>query len=539
MKRMLTLGAAVAVAAALAAVALAGDNTSGFKTSHSSMLTGVAPGSTVTQIITVGDTMPGGYRFESIPDGIALKARGNGRLDVYVNHETSTVPFPYNAGAAPEANQNDFDNSQVSLLALNQHSAGVLNAKFVIESSENFQRFCSNYLATAAEGFDRELLFTNEEATDFVFRTGTAWPAPTTDPPAEQAGLVVAYDVRTGKHKPIYGMGRHNHENSVPVPGFDELVVLSGDDTFTSDPAQSQLYAYIADDADAIWNDEGQLYGFKVQGKSNYYDVPVGSTASYPGEFVPIDKTAAQGDQTALENASDAAGVFQFVRVEDIAYDKRPGKSRVVYFADSGRGSDSAGANAFASRNGRIWKLEFTDPDDPTQATLSLVVEGDDNPVKTPTEIHQPDNLETTAAGSLMVTEDPGSSQQFPAGSDDPSSPNFDPRATTARLWRVDLNASVPDTAKTVAAKVEQSSDEGPTDVDAAARGNLGAWESSGVVDASAVFGPGSFLVTVQAHTLWIEKQIVAPANDPGPLKRGFTYKREGGQLVLLRVRGA
>ncbi|MBA2294579.1 MAG: hypothetical protein H0W16_05555, partial [Actinobacteria bacterium] len=178
--------------------------------------------------------------------------------------------------------------------------------------------------------------------------------------------------------------------------------------------------------------------------------------------------------------------------------------------------------------NGRIWKLEFTDPDDPTQATLSLLIEGDDQPVKTLGEIHQPDNLETTAAGSLMVTEDPGSSQQFPVGSTDPA-------ATTARLWWVKLAEG----DMTVAAKVDQSADEGPTDVDAARAGNLGDWESSGVVDASEVFGPGAFLVTIQASTLWLEKEIVAPADDPGPLKRGYTKKRAGGQLVLLRVPGA
>ena len=52
----------------------------------------------------------------------------------------------------------------------------------------------------------------------------------------EQAGVVVAYDVETGAYKTIYGMGRHNHENSVAVPGYHKPVVLSGDDTFTSGP---------------------------------------------------------------------------------------------------------------------------------------------------------------------------------------------------------------------------------------------------------------------------------------------------------------
>jgi hypothetical protein len=41
----------------------------------------------------------------------------------------------------------------------------------------------------------------------------------------------------------------------------------------------------------------------------------------------------------------------------------------------------------------------------------------------------------------------------------------------------------------------------------------------------------------VQAHTLWVQK---APGDDnfdpPGP---DFTYKREGGQLVLMRITGA
>ena len=40
----------------------------------------------------------------------------------------------------------------------------------------------------------------------------------------------VALDVKSGNFHPIYGMGRHNHENSVPVPGLDDLFILSGDD---------------------------------------------------------------------------------------------------------------------------------------------------------------------------------------------------------------------------------------------------------------------------------------------------------------------
>ena len=146
------LAAAVAATATTAAFAKPGG--SGFKTQQPSMLTPVKPGVTASPLLTVGDRLRSGYRFESIPDGISVRPRGKGRVDLFVNHETSKVPFPYNTAAPTAANgESDFDNAQVSRLILNRHSAGVLNGRFVISSSEGFQRFCSNYLATSREGF--------------------------------------------------------------------------------------------------------------------------------------------------------------------------------------------------------------------------------------------------------------------------------------------------------------------------------------------------------------------------------------------------
>ena len=617
---LLVAGGLAALTLAAVSAAFAGDNTSGFTTSQPAMLAAptsllpnqapqpnAAQGVTVRPIITVGDTLPGGYRFESIPDGVALRARGQGRLDLFVNHETSLVPFPYNITAptpnpeSRENNQNDFDNSQVSVLALNQHSGGVLSGKYAVVSAENYQRFCSNYLAGEAEGFDRPILFTNEEAQDWVRRSGVAWDGSGAlpggffvpgAPGVEQAGAVVAHDVRNGKSKVIYGMGRHNHENTVAVPGYSRVVLLSGDDTFNTTPrtlngvttnAWSQLYMYVADDADGVWDDEGDLYAFVSTGpKDGYYDVPVG-TGAISGKFVKVPKTIAVGKDAGGEllstdfpgmdpppagtpdgpqwvldqwgeadNNEHAENVFRFVRVEDIAYDKRLGMGNVVYIADSGRGRQSQQSldTPFRSTNGRIWKMVLNPSNPLVVDSLQVVVEGDDSPVSTSTspanaaelaygEIRQPDNVETTENGSLMVQEDPGSSQQFAASS-------TAAHRTTARIWRVDLTAANPDTAKSVAAVVDQSADEGPTDVDgsganappAVVKGALGAWESSGIVDASSVFGPGSFFVTIQAGTLWIEKQD-GPDTAAVPASPDWVFKRSGGQLLLLRVPGA
>ena len=589
-----TILAVAALAAAITvsgtAPALAGNNKSGFRTTQPSMLDpGAMPGVAITPLMTVGDTLSSGYRFESIPDGISVRTRGKGTVDLFVNHETGKVPFPFVRANPNETNgENDFDNSQVSRLRLNQHSAGVLGGKFVIPSSFGYQRFCSNYLATAKEGFDREILFTNEESPDYVFRQENSWPPPFTDPPnpaEREAGLVVALDVKTGKHHPIQGMGRHNHENSVPVPGYGKPVVLSGDDTFTSgslaaagdepeQPAQSQLYSYIAPNTKSLLADKGDMWAFvsDTEGVEDYYDVLPGSTTPVQGHFIKVPRNIAtglnpdgselrsddipgfpeppnngswqtdlrsiapvgiDGPQWVLQHWSDKNDVFQFVRVEDVAYDKRPGMGNVVYIVDSGRGRTGIGPEGgqpFRSTNGRIWKMVL-DPNDPKQVTsLTVFVEGDDNPVKTPTEIHQPDNLESTRNG-LLVTEDPGSSQQYPAV---PPPGPVDPDRTTARLMHASFaNPALP----TVVARVNQTADGGPTDVDGRPPGNWGAWESSGIVDASKAFGPDMYLIDIQAHTLWIER---APGEDNyAPIGPDFTYKREGGQLLLMRIPGA
>ncbi len=576
-----TILACIALATAITATGTAtafAANKSGFSTSQPPMLDPARPGVQVTPLMTVGDRLSSGFRFESIPDGISLRTRGKGRVDLFVNHETGKVPFPFVRANPNETNgENDFDNSQVSRLKLNQHSAGILGGSFAIDSSSGYQRFCSNYLATSKEGFDREILFTNEETPDYVFRQEDSWPPPIGDPNEHEAGLVVALDVKSRRHHPIYGMGRHNHENSVAIPGYGKPVVLSGDDTFTSGPltgvpdtplvpSQSQLYSYIAPNTNDLLADKGDLRAFvsDTPGVTSYYDVIPGSGVSVTGHFIKVPRDIAtglnpdgseikaadkgyppppnngtwqtdlrsiapvgiDGPQWVLQHWSDLNHVFQFVRVEDIAYDKRPGKSNVVYIADSGRGrTTSQGLDTpnFRSSNGRVWKMVL-DPSDPKKVTsLTVFVEGDDSPVKTPTEIHQPDNLESARNG-ILVTEDPGSSQQFTPG---------DPNGTPARLMYASFaNPNAP----TPVARVNQTADGGPTDVDGRAPGNWGAWESTGIVDASKAFGPDMFLINIQAHTLWIEK---APGDDNyAPAGPDFTYKREGGQLLLIKIPG-
>lgn len=580
LRRMLALpliASCVLPAPGLAAAAdRATDRDRGFLTSQPAMLTAVAPGVRVVPLLTVGDVLPNGFRFESIPDGIAVEARGGGRYDFYVNHETAKVPFPYNTAAPTAANgENDFDNAQVSRLSFSTRAQGFVGGSFAIDSSSGYQRFCSSYLATRREGFTRNIYLTNEESPDYVLRQMNSWPPALNDPAQREIGLVVALDTKTGQHRPIYGMGRLNHENALPVPGYGYPVVLTGDDTFTSGPltgvfpagavpAQAQLYSYIARNTESFLKDEGDLWAFvsDTPGVHHYYDVLPGSGASITGHFIKVPKMIAtglkpdgsevraadfgyplpptdgswqrdprsvtplgiDGPQWVLEYWSDTNNVFQFVRIEDMAYDKRPGMGNIVYIVDSGRGrteSQSLDTPNFRSTNGRVWKMVL-DPKNPTIVTsMTVLVEGDDNPVKTYDEVHQPDNIESVTTG-ILLTEDPGSSQQF-------AITDTSPAATTARLWYVPFSGT-----PQVVARVDQSADGGPTDVDGRPNANLGAWESTGIIDVSETFGRVAFLINVQAHSLWIEK---APGDDNnGDGQPDFTYKREGGQLLVLTL---
>lgn len=533
---------ALALLAVLTTAAAAGNNDSGFKTSAAKMLDG-RNGWSTEAIISVGDALPGGYTFDAIPDGIAIgNVNGQGTVDILVNHELSPVPFP--------ATRQDGLNATVSQLRLNQHSAGVLKGDYVIPQSAGYQRFCSNFVVGAEQGFDRTLLFTNEEARDIVLRQADSWHQPgvqLSEPGAEQAGVVVAYDVKSGAFRSIYGMGRHNHENSVGVPGYGYPVVLSGDDTF--DAPASQLYLYKAASGTDVWNDNGTLYAFVADDPAvnDYGDVTEVMDA-VPGHFIPVPRDIAtgklggdlsarditsldfpdpdyptppagipDGPQWVLERWSNLNNVFQFIRIEDTAYDRT--NPRVQYLADSGEPRALPDATTGRLRrgpsgtegpypNGRIWKLTLGS--NPLEgATLDILPGANFDALgyRNPNAVHQPDNVETTSEG-LFIQED--------TGGHNAQSASF-PNATNARVWRYGLPAG----GLTVVAEVNQA-------VPGAPALNRGSWESSGIVDVSSVFGPGAFLLDVQAHG-WDE--TLSGGNDAPAVP-----KREHGQLLLLRA---
>jgi hypothetical protein len=486
-----------------------------------SMMTAVDPNATFEPIIKVGEAYHD-VLFEGIPDGIGLmpSEKPGGVVEAFVNHEQSEVPFQ---------GQADFQDSSVTRLTLNA-SADVIGASVAIPESAGFMRFCSATMAGPDEGLKDYVFFTNEETDDNADPAADPDATYGPDPsiaPFREGGYAVVLDPDTalgsapGTFEEVAGMGRHNHENSMVVPGnWNQTAVLSGDDTFN--PTESQLYLYLADHEPDLWNDKGSLWAFRVtrtdegpvdpedpfNGANDYGDITVGD--EWQGRFIRVPKEIARGTlpdqepQAALEQWSDENNVFQFIRVEDTAYDVN--SPRVVYMADTGatrvipnedtgrlfRPNPVPPGSGFPPQglypNGRIFRMKF-DAENPHIVNSFSILLNADPPTGGPSPaltMFQPDNL-GTSEDSLMVQEDSA-----------PPNPN-------SRIWRYDLDAET----WSVVGRVNDS-----------------AWESSGIVDASDYFGAGTWLLDVQAHNV-----NVSPGT-PG-------LKREGGQLLLLRLPGS
>jgi hypothetical protein len=207
---------------------------------------GVPAGSSVLAIISSGEST-NGFTFQGLPDGIGLAPANGGGVDVFVNHEETTVPF---------FGSSDFQDASVSRVTLSLTSGGVTAASVVLPASEGFLRFCSASMAGPAEGLHDYIFFTGEETNDTVdvAAGATTYGSDPSIAPQRQGGYAVILDPYSGAFAPILGMGRMNHENTIVVPGgWSQIAMLTTDDTFNAPSAQ--LYMYLANHESDIWTD--------------------------------------------------------------------------------------------------------------------------------------------------------------------------------------------------------------------------------------------------------------------------------------------
>jgi hypothetical protein len=501
-KRFVFLMIVLALVAALPGIALAGG---GFLTPKAPYITldaGMPAGSSVTAIMSVGE-MLGGFLFEGLPDGIGLApGEDEGTVDVFVAHEQTTVPF---FGEA------DFQAASVSKLTLYTDDASVKEASVPLGPENGYLRFCSASMAGPAEGFSSYTFFTGEESNDVVdVGSGAPYGSDPALDPQRQAGYAVVMNAETGEYTQVAGMGRLNHENTIALPGYNQLTLLTTDDTF--DGPSAQLYMYLANHESHVWQDKGSLWAFRVtrtddgavtptdpfNGANDYLDLQPGD--DWQGEFIRVPKQIARGltgenPQDALENWSNEHNVFQFIRLEDLAYDKNDpsivyvadtGRSRVVPDPTTGRMVRGPGGTVGQADNGSIFKFVFNENNPRKVDSFSVLAQGDDSSGDSFTPFVSPDNLDTSA-NSIMVQED----------------------ADNAKIWRYDFGSGAWSVVATV------------NDPDG---------ESSGIVDASDWFGEGAWILDVQAHGTNVDEDLQPD---------GTLLKREDGQLLLMVIPGS
>lgn len=469
-----------------------------------------AAGGFAVPLINSGETFDG-VTLPGIPDGVGIApvGQGNPQIDLFVTFEQSHVPF---SGFA------DYEDSSVQRLRLDLRSQQIIDLKTMLPPSAGLIRFCSATMVGPDQGFGDYTFLANEESNDvLVVPAAAPYGADTNITPYRQAGYSVWVDARTGEHKVIPGVGRMNHENTVVVPGgWGGVVALTGDDTFTA--PSSQLYLYRASNPGAFKQDRGSLWAFRVtskngtpvnpanafNGANDYLDIALGDTMT--GQFIQVPDDYARGThpggvnpQADLEDWSNANNVFQFIRIEDLAYD--PNNPRAVYFTDTGSAvspnvSTGRLSSGGAAQNGRVFKVVLNAGDPTLVDSFSVLADGND----AASPFTRPDNLGTDANG-IMLQEDASSAP------------------TLNDIWWHPWGGGW-----TRVATVTQP-----------------AAETSGIVDASKWLGAGWWVFDVQSHstqeTFSTNNFYTVPIT--GTVIGPYTIRRELGQVLLLYIPGS
>lgn len=312
----------------------------------------------VQPLLSVGDrvqetTHPNlQYQMIGIPDGLGARAVENGRVVLYMNHElvntvTSepVVGAPLNRGSFVSKYVLDEDGDAITgeraYDLVYQENLLVGPAAQTDNATPAFARFCSAYLAGPADGFDRYIFLTNEEANG---------PA-TFDPAGGQTVAIFDNEVHA-----LPKLGRFSKENSIVKPRTGErTVILSLEDGPTT--PDSQLYLYVGRKGTrpgvSVLRrnglDNGKLFVFVSKDPSKNSELAL-QEGTILGRWVEIPN-AEQLTDVQLEASADALGAFGFVRIEDGAFSKTNANR---FFFDTTGGNEAAGNTL-----GRLYELRF------------------------------------------------------------------------------------------------------------------------------------------------------------------------------------
>jgi hypothetical protein len=431
-------------------------------------------------ILNVGDAV-GGYRLVGIPDGLGAFLSATNETTVVVGHELGASAGIVRAHGSKGAFVSRWTIDPVTLAATSgrDHNTAATDVwtynrttSTFVQGTTAWARFCSADLAPTTAfsfgglGTDARIFLNGEETTN-----GRAVAHILSGPAMNQSWE-------------LPHLGQIAWENAVasPFPQPATIVACCDDanvSTSISDPEPSELYFYIGA-KQATGNDieKAGLVGGSLWGMRVYVGgVPVGGesdafcfgTTSFVGsgtfDLYNLGDASTFGGATQQAD-SKTNNVTRFRRVEDGAWDVRPGKENDFYFCTT----------ATTTTNSRLYRVRFTDITQPALGGVidALVVGG---------EGHQMfDNLCIDRLGRVMLQEDPGSASRL------------------AKTWMYDtVNGRLTEIAAYDAARFTVGQPGFLTTNE----------EASGVIDAFDFLGEGWYLCTSQVHAANADPELV------------------------------
>lgn len=512
---------------------------------------------TVDPIFTVGETIDG-YTPPGILDGIGAFELDNDTVRVLVNHELLNFQgYDYTVSDGQGSTFN-LDGARISFFDINKQTFQIedsglaydliYNANgniatditFLQDGFVGFSRFCSSVLVEAEQfgegrGLEDTIYFAGEEDGGFFNPVG---------------GAMWALDVETDElwQVPAFGRGAWENVTEVNTGTADQVAFILADDSapfdFDSDGVSEPVPAYLyvgTKDASGDFLDrnglrDGQLYVW-VSDTGETTPADFNDSGSLEGRWVAVDndpeisqasENGASGfdeygypTQGNLVTQAEALGAFGFSRPKDVATNPEDGSE--VVLASTGVDTFENGVDSF----GTIYTLDtdFSDLNNLT-GTLSILYDGDADSTRA---LRSPDNLDWADDGFIYVQEDEA---EETAASGEPLFGDGAANPNEAGIVRID-----PDTGEvTRIANIDRSvvvdgSLANPFDAVDTDAGDAGEWESSGILDVSALFGqePGTlFLFDVQAHG------IVDQTDFNSASRISDDDLVEGGQLAFL-----
>ncbi len=404
-----------------------------------------------TAILTATDVV-NGYKMAGTPDGVGAFDNGNGTFTMLVNHEFGNTAGVVRSHGAKGA--------FVSKWIINKNSLSVLTGSDLIQkvklwnsttntykdSAYAFNRFCSAdlpapsafYNAASGKGTQEMIFMNGEEAGN----EGRAF-----------AHIVTGAEAGISYELPAFG--KFSWENSVASPSTGDKTLVAGMD----DSTPGQVYLYLGNktntgsDIEKAGLTNGKLFGVKVNGFVTENDNLAALKDTTFSLYDLGDVKSSTG--TALNTASNNAGVTTFLRPEDGAWD--PKNPNDFYFVTT---------NAFASPS-RMWRLRFEDIKNPELGgRISAVLNGTEGQKML-------DNMGIDKYGHVLLQEDVGNN------------------AHIGKIWQYNIAT---DELKQVAQH------DSTRFLTGGANFLTQDEEASGVIDVGHILGEGNFLLVDQAH---------------------------------------